>query len=103
MQVVGCYFYNEQRLFSCLPPKNKIFWGVYLAFSPEDVFESSHTWMEAETAGGTGPGNLLWLMRRFLFEKKKNKQTEEIQYTDIAQTCEGLGGGKSGICDNAAT
>lgn len=47
-----------------------------MAFSPEDVFESSHMWMEAETTGGTRPGNLLWLMRSFLFLKKRKTNKE---------------------------
>lgn len=52
MQAVGCHFFNEHRISSCLPSEKEVFWGVYLAFSPEEVFESSHTWMEVETGGG---------------------------------------------------
>lgn len=82
MRSVGCYFCNEHRLSSCSPPENRAFWGFYLAFSPEDVFESSHMWMEAETGGGIRPVNLLWLMRCFLLLKKrktKNLRTSNIQ------------------------
>lgn len=49
-------------------------------FTPEDVFESSHMWMEAETGGGTRAGNLVWLMC-FLFLKKR--KTNKLRRSNI--------------------
>lgn len=53
-----------------------------MAFSPGDVFESSHMWMEAETGGGTRAGNLPYLMRCFLFLIKR-KETNKLRRSNL--------------------